>query len=267
MQYSQHHFNDNKTLFYAWFEAMHTRVDIVMYVEAGKIDLAEIAYEMEREIAKYNSIANRFDATSEISIVNKNAFGNKISISPELNEILTQCARYNIDTLGLFDITINSQNGDTDNTSFVHLAHNAVEFLKSGIKLDLSGFIKGYVLEKIIDIVDKNQVSNALINIGNSSVYAKGNHPHGKGWKVKVAATALECVLCNQCLTTSGNDEATQHPIVNPRNRFEAKTKKTVSIITSHAAMGEVLSKVAFLGTTIQKNEIFKKFSVTVLEN
>ncbi len=59
---------------------------------------------------------------------------------------------------------------------------------------------KGYALETIKSILNECVIENALINMGNSSVLALGNHPVGTGWKVN------NILLHNECLTTSGND-------------------------------------------------------------
>ncbi|NDP20525.1 MAG: FAD:protein FMN transferase [Paludibacter sp.] len=248
---------------------MHTRVDIVFCIDTVRNDLVEIASEIEREIAKYENIANRFNPESELSYVNENAFGKAIAISPELCEILADCRQYNSETFGYFDITVNSQNGCKENTNafIIQPESNTIEFFRAGIVLDLSGFIKGYTLGKVVQIIKNKDIENALINIGNSSVYAKGNHPHGTGWKIRIPATGLECTLLNECLTTSGNDEATKYPIINPKNGKIERVKQAVSVITKSPAVGEVLSKVAFLASEFELNRILKKFDGEIIKS
>ena len=111
MQFTQQLISGGKTLFYAWFEAMHTRVDMAFVVEATRTDMQQIASEIETEIVKYEKITNRFSPESELSFVNENAFGKAVAISPELCKILADCRDFNIQTLGYFDITVYSLNG------------------------------------------------------------------------------------------------------------------------------------------------------------
>lgn len=59
-----------------------------------------------------------------------------------------------------------------------------VYFTRKGISLDLCGYIKGYVLDCIRKILETNHISDALINLGNSSILAIGNQPLGQGWKI-----------------------------------------------------------------------------------
>ncbi|MDO9153833.1 MAG: FAD:protein FMN transferase [Paludibacter sp.] len=267
MQHTQQIISDRKKFFYAWFKAMNTRVDLAFFVESNRDDLLQIASEIETEISKYEKMTNRFNPESELSYVNENNFGKAVKVSPELCNILADCLQFNSDSLGYFDITVNSFNacGDKKNVFIIHTENNTVEFTKTNVRLDLSGFIKGYTLKKIMDIVEYKCIDNALINIGNSSIFAKGNHPHGEGWKIRVPANGLECTLLNQCLTTSGNSVATKWPIINPLNGTIEKTKKPVSVITKDPAVGELLSKVAFLAPENELNIIFAKFDGRII--
>ena len=99
-----------------------------------------------------------------------------------------------------------------------------------------------------------------MINIGNSSVLAKGNHPFGTGWKVSVPITGNECILLNECLTTSGNTEETKWPVINPKNGKVRRNKSSVSVITTCPAIGEVLSTVAYIATDNELDELLIAF-------
>ena len=63
-----------------------------------------------------------------------------------------------------------------------------VYFTRKGISLDLCGYIKGYVLDCIRKILETNHISDALINLGNSSILAIGNQPLGQGWKIELGS-------------------------------------------------------------------------------
>lgn len=263
VQYSQRIISGNKIFFYAWFEAMHTRIDLAICAEVGRDDLVEIATEIKAEIQKYEVIANRFNPESELSFVNDNGYtGKMLVISPELYAILIDCQRYNKETLGYFDIAINSLSRYKDGSAayILNSENNAIQFLHPDIQLDLSGFIKGYALKKVSQLLEKKGIENALVNVGNSSVLAKGNHPFGVGWKVSVPTTGHECVLMNECLTTSGNSDLTQWPVINPKNGTVTRNKSSVSVITACPAIGEVLSTVAYIAADNELNEMLVAF-------
>lgn len=57
--------------------------------------------------------------------------------------------------------------------------------------INLSGFLKGYALEKIRELLQQYEIENALVNMGNSSVLALGHHPLADGWKVNFGQSAV----------------------------------------------------------------------------
>lgn len=247
---------------YAWFSAMFTRVDIVIYDSATRNDLMGIVEKIEAEIARQESIGNRFDDKSELSIINRNAYQNEMSLSDELFNIISECLEYNKKSLGYFDITVNSLNGFRKGTESIELDEqkHTIRFLHPDVKLDLSGFIKGYALRSAVGILKAENINNALVNLGNSSVCALGNHPYGQGWKVNIPGTDAECVLHNECLTTSGNEPGKQWPVTNPATGEAAEAKQPVSVITTDPAIGEAVSTAAYLANPSDLSVILKQF-------
>lgn len=273
MQYSQKLFDENRKLLYAWFSAMFTRVDVLISTENSRDDLAFIAEQIKNEIERVEAFANQFDENSELSLINRSAFSNTIIVSAELFAIIAECHLYNINTLGYFDITVNSTNGCKDGAAKIHLdtKNHTVRFLQPDVRLDLSGFIKGYALRGVRNLLKNDNIHNALINIGNSSILALGNHPCGEGWKISFSDVEKinECVLHDECLTTSGNKEQTKWPILHPHTGQPIAKKQQVSAITDDPAIGEVLSIALYVATNEEKALILKRLKgkVVIVDN
>lgn len=250
---------------YAWFPAMNTRVDLMIYTDAQREGLVEIAEKIKDEICRIESFANRFDANSELSSINTNGYSKEIFVSKELFQLLSECQFYNHQTLGYFDITVNSFHSFRAGAASISLNKEmqAVKFLHPDVQLDLSGFIKGYSLRAVSEILKTENIDNALINAGNSSILAMGNHPFGKGWKIipRQNNLASECILFNECLTTSGNKEDTKWPVMNPLSGKRVDKNKNVSVITADPALGEVLSTALYVADKDEKELILKQFS------
>jgi thiamine biosynthesis lipoprotein len=265
MQSSQKILSDNKQLFYAWFSAMFTRVDMVFCTDASRTDLKDIAQDINYQITRIEAFANRFDEKSELSKLNINAYKNEVQLSEELFSIITDCQEYNMQTSGLFDITVNSLNGFRGGAAAVQLnaERQSIRFLHPDVLLDLSGFIKGYALRTVRLTLENENINNALISMGNSSVLAIGNHPFGKGWKVSHPEdeTNTECVLFDECLTTSGNKANTTWPVLHPLTGKAVDAKKPVSVITADPAIGEVLSTALYVAEDDQKAVLLKRFN------
>jgi thiamine biosynthesis lipoprotein len=243
---------------------MFTRIDVLICADAARNDLVEIVKKIENEIGRIESFSNRFDENSELGLINSNAFAEEILVSDELFHIIEECLLYNQKTSGCFDITVNSFNAFRFGIANIRLnaEQKSIRFLHSDVQLDFSGFIKGYSLRSVREMLIKEQLENVLVNVGNSSILAMGNHPHGRGWKISSPTihSTTECILQNECLTTSGNSALTKWPVVHPKTGEFLTKSESVSVVTDDPAYGEVLSTTLYVMEANQKETLLKQY-------
>ena len=140
----------------------------------------------------------------------------------------------------------------------------SIFYRQPGITINLSGFLKGYALETIRDILHSCSIENALINMGNSSVLALGNHPAGTGWKVnfgnqsetKKTGKSQSILLYNECLTTSGNESDGRRHIISPQNGNFVEGIRQIAVVTKNGAVGEILSTALFAAGPEQRETL-----------
>jgi len=270
MQFLRKSSEEGKHLLYAWFEAMHTRADLLLYAGIPHEQLEFIAQTVQDEILRIEKIANRFDPESELYYVNTNAYDHPCSVSTELAEMIGECIYFHKKTFGCFDITVHSHNifRFGADTILLNSDEKTIAFQNPDVQIDLNGYVKGYALRAVARILRDNGVEDALINLGNSSVLAIGNHPNGKGWKVgtdpayKKQATAV--TLFNECLTTSGNYLKQPH-IINPQTGKLVEKQDIVSVVTSDPALGEILSTAFFVADTFRRQQMIEQFTVKIV--
>lgn len=258
------------SILYAWFVCMHTRVDVVLSnkrEEEGKL-IAENIYKRLYDLEKGG---NCYDPLSELSILNNSRCGVPTIVGTDLFSMIEMSILYNKKTNGYFDISIDSHHYSIDTIKNVDLSEkgSTITLNREGIKLNLSGFIKGYGLDEVKKILEEKRIDNALINIGNSSVLAMGNHPFGDGWKVGIdfpttSDKKKEIILKNKCLTTSGNQTLQRKHIRSPYTGELIEGVKGVSVITDSAAEGEALSTALFAADTQERGEILRHFEATI---
>lgn len=193
---------------YAWFGAMHTRMDIVL-VGPGEELQRELTQQVYDRVKLLDGLLNRFSAGSEVAYVNAKAAREDVHISKDLFYLLEYAQQAFVKTGGLFDITIQSEREDTatgitgsrtsgnrnsqtnpkDSSRFPPLNPQAivltrdplrVRFLHPLLQIDLGGLAKGYAVDQIRNILDGAQVEHYLISFGNSSIAAKGDQPGKK---------------------------------------------------------------------------------------
>ena len=192
MQHISRVLSDGSTVVYAWFQAMHTRVDLLLKSDhLMDKDLLDVAEGIHAVITALEKAGNRFDPESELWRLNHFPAGEEIEISEVLFDMLSQCLHYNSLTGGLFDISVSSLSFQPGFLRQIHLKDGR-KFSRDSedVILDLSGFIKGYALDRIRIYLDNRGVTDALVNLGNSSIMAIGDVPGP---------------VRNGCLTTSGN--------------------------------------------------------------
>lgn len=249
MEFLDRTLKDGSRLVYAWFEAMHTRMDIVIW--DGTLSESEIHAFCRRvydETVRIEEMASCFLPGSEITILNSVCAGESVPLTEELYGILARCMEYNRSTDRLFDVAASEDTagiGLDEKLLLDESDHSAVR-LDSRVRLNLSGYLKGYALDRATDILRSEGIVNALVSFGSSSVCAIGDHPGGKGWPV-ATSSGDEYVLVNECLTTSGNDSNDRRHIINPVTGKYVEGKSMVSVCTSTAEEGEVMATVSFL--------------------
>lgn len=256
-------------LLYAWFPAMHTRVDIVLCGRQDEASLMLVVDAIYEELCRLEKMANYYDAESELARLNRTAAASPRPVSRELYTMLTFCIDAYTRTGGCFDVTVHSADYTPQTIQNIQLSPEArtLCFLQPGVTINLSGFLKGYALDRIREVLQHYEVHNALINMGNSSVLALGHHPLADGWKVDFGAEVCSqeepkpsLLLQNECLTTSGNHSAERIHIINPNTGQAVEGRRGVAVVTPEGAVGEILSTSLFVADAHQRKALEAEF-------
>lgn len=278
MQYPIQHIyktHDNDGLLYAWFSSMHTRVDIILCCQKSEKELMSAINNIYDTLHQLEKTANYYDPSSELALVNQTASTTPVIISRSLYAMIALCMEYHKKTLGCFDVTIHSENYNQDTIHSIHLSPetSSIFFQQAGTAINLSGFLKGYALDKIREILNTYMIKNALINMGNSSVLALGNHPAGAGWEVgfgnqtnSTGSDKTQSIhLNNECLTTSGNDSHERKHIVSPSSGKPLEGMRQVAVVTDDGTTGEILSTSLFVANQQQREAIIAEFRPQII--
>ena len=236
MQHQSRQLPDGSIALYAWFEAMHTRVDLLLRKkDTSPSSLLESAEAVRALLFRLEKAGNRFAPDSEISRLCEGPAGVPVKLSEDLFDMLRLALHYHSTTGGLFDITVNTPGHAADTIIYdVELSETekTCTLHRTSMVLDLSGFIKGYALDRIKPLLSEQGITDALVSLGNSSIMAMGDVPG----PVK-----------DGCLTTSGNDTAERCHIINPLTGEYVRGHGSAQVRTASGAEGEVMAKVKFI--------------------
>ena len=155
-------------LFYGWFEAMHSRFDLLT-VGPTENEAAALCHAIAAEIRRIENRLYRFDEASDVWQINQNTFYDKCPADPELLGIFADALRYREMTGGAFDIAIQTPEYLPGESCFaVDPACEAVVKLRPDAIFDFGGYGKGYALQQALGMLKNAGITTALVNFGNS---------------------------------------------------------------------------------------------------
>ena len=201
--------------------------------------------------------------------------GQRIVISPELFHVLRTALEVARITNGAFDPTVGplvalwrtarrEQRLPTDDAirqarelvgfRLVHLdPPNGVQLAIAGMRLDLGGIAKGYILQEALRTLRAHGVTAALVEAGGDVVVADA--PPGKaGWTIATPGSdpgfgQRAGSLANAALATSGPaaqfieiDGVRYSHVIDPRTGLGVTSGRTVRVIASDAAIADAVA-------------------------
>ena len=265
--------------------AMGTVVTVKLFGFGAKNDLDKIETEIN---GLENSVLSWRKEGSDVYRINKGS-GTQVSVSPDTVKIIGQCIDISDDCGGVFDITIgnvtklwdfggNNQRLPSDDEiktalgsvgyKNVSISGNAVQ-IKKGQSLDLGAVGKGFVCDKIKELLDKGRTKSAVVSVG-GSLLIYGNRTFSVGIvnpdNDKQSMGTLK--LKDTCVSTSGNyekyfeqDGKRYHHILNATTGYPATSEfKCVTVVCESGLISDALSTVCYIAGYRKSVEILKKF-------
>ncbi|MBU0694126.1 MAG: FAD:protein FMN transferase [Candidatus Omnitrophica bacterium] len=244
----------------------------------------EAASVVYAEFKRLDKIFNFYDPQSEISRLNK-TYNTPFNTSEELIEILVLSKQASQLTNNAFDVSCGSlydfwkkwirQNSPKELPSKeeveklkrtcgmhnleINYHKNTVLIKKQGLKIDLGGIAKGYMVDKAVLKLKEKGIDSALINAG-GDIYClgkNGDNPWSVGVKdPKGAKEIIETErLVDEAIATSGNYEQffqlqgkRYSHIIDPRSGYPVQNNiSSVSVISEYCSTTDGLATAFFV--------------------
>lgn len=242
-------------------------------------------------IAELDKLASSQNPDSDVSRINRAAGTQYVQVDPAIYEMISYSKDYSAKSSGEWDITVGVMtkmwdigNADQHVPAPEEIAaklplvnyrdillrpeDHSVMLAKPGMVIDLGGIAKGYAVDEVRKIYDKYHITQGLINMGSSSMYAVGKNAKGKAWNIGIKHPRSDqkdnylgiVSIENQALSTSGDyerffiqDGKRYHHIFDPRTGYPADSgimSDTIIIDPSveHAGMlSDMLTTIVFV--------------------
>jgi len=265
-----------------WFSdaraMMGTEVSVHLWSddpEAGRLALEEVF----QEAARIDRLMSTYRDESEISKINRDAAQGEVVAGDELFGLIRRSLDISVLTRGAFDITYDSvgqhydfrsrQRPDVE-TVEVEREHidyqlvkldqitSTVRFLEQGVRINLGGIAKGYVVERGIDVLRRRGIQNAIVTAGGDSRLLGDRR--GRPWMVgirdprKDGEVAISVPLADEAISTSGDYEryfeeggVRYHHIIRPSTGEPANGVHSATVFGPDAVITDALSTSVFV--------------------
>jgi thiamine biosynthesis lipoprotein len=243
--------------------------------EAGRLALEEVF----NEASRIDRLMSTYKSESEISKINRDAADGPVAVSSELFGLIQRSLDISVLTHGAFDITYDSVGQHYDfraqkrpdtatveaerqliNYRLVKLdkASDTISFERAGVRINLGGIAKGYVVERGIEILRQRGVENAIVTAGGDSRLLGDRR--GRPWMVGIrdpradAEVAISVPLVDEAISTSGDyeryfeeDGIRYHHIIKPTTGAPAEGVHSATVFGPDAVITDALSTSVFV--------------------
>jgi thiamine biosynthesis lipoprotein len=267
------------------FHVMGAQAHVEFWLEDSKNEsetkaiAGKLITQVEQEMHRIDAAMSPYKDTSELSLVNRQAGIEAITISKELFELLQDAHKISELTEGTFDITYASVGYQYDyrkhqkpNQAFIDKNLSAinyrsvlldadkssVRFSNAAVKIDLGGIAKGHAVKRCLAILKLAGVEHAIVSAGGDTGLLGDRR--GRPWYVGIKhpraddKTAVQLPLSDEAISTSGDyeryfieDGVRYHHIINPKTGDSARKVVSVSIIGKNPTYVDALSTAIFV--------------------
>lgn len=238
---------------------------------------------MERAFARIDELEDIFSTynpDSEISLCNRRAAAELVSVSDDAFHVLRKSVEFSRKSDGAFDITVAPliklwrSSAEEERLPLDDAIESALEkvgygrvtldennktvrFEREGVELDLGGIAKGFIIDEAVRALAEENIKRALVNAG-GDIYALGQRADGRDWTVGVQDPRLPdddramlgvLDISDKAVATSGNyqrytiiEGVKYSHIIDPRIGRPADAIPSVTVIAADALTADALA-------------------------
>ena len=257
---------------------MGTVFDIVAYGDS----LTRVSDAVDRafqEMGRLDDVMSDYKSDSALSRLNRSAHFQAQTVPPDLYRVIEESLQYSRLSDGKFDITVaplanlwkaavrgqpapsaaelEKVRACVGYQNIKLLPPDKVEFRSPCLQIDLGAIGKGYALDRAVEVLRRNGISNALLDAGGSSIYAMGKPPGQRTWALKLRDPSKklgpQVMLSDSSVSTSEQTPRSAlmknslGHVVDPGEGVPLQTAFAVSVVAKTATVSDALSTTLLL--------------------
>lgn len=215
---------------------MGTTWSVALLPPPGGTDVVALKQQLQQRLEQINSLMSTYDPESELSRFNNQTSTDWFAISEETAEVIALSLEISRLTGGAFDISVGPlvelwgfgarkrgealPTEEAINESLAMVGYEniklrrepaAVKKLIPQLRIDLSAIAKGYAVDVLAELLDRQGIQNYLVEIG-GELQISGRRHDGGGWQIAIEKpledareVATVFPFTDTALATSGN--------------------------------------------------------------
>lgn len=258
--------------------AMGTLVSVTM-IHSSRERAEEAAGRAFEEIDRLADILSRHDDSAALACLNREGLLKGVPV--ELDAVVRRALYYNRISSGSFDISVKPLVDLLESSTVpegrakpapedlkaaleltgldnLKMTDHSIQFTRQGMGLTLDGIAKGYIVDKVAEVLKKHKVGNYLINAG-GDIRTAGKREDRKPWKVAVQDPLKNgefpdiIRLSNRAVATSGGYEIyfdprmEFHHIIDSVTGMSPTMNLSVSVVAPTTMTADALATTLFL--------------------
>jgi thiamine biosynthesis lipoprotein ApbE len=217
-------------------------MDTIFEVKIAKVDAGRAEKYFGEVFSQTKKIEEKFSSylpRSETTLIRQGALEKPSEEYSHLTKIAEQARK---DTGGLFD-------------------------LRYGEEPDFGGILKGYALDRAVELLKKHEIENALFNFGGQIFAVGASSPQTGYWEVQLdigTNSPKKIKLKNESISASNLTERGMH-IVAPKSGQRVPWKRLVYVIDSSATKADYLSTAFMAANELQLKKLMSSEKISYL--
>jgi thiamine biosynthesis lipoprotein len=238
-----------------------------------------LAGQVFAEVARIETMMSASLADSRVAQINQYAAAGPVPAGEEVFNLIRRSLDISVLTRGAFDITYDSVGRHYDfpnrrrpdratveidqafiDYRLVELNQPAgtVRFVEDGVRINLGGIVKGYVVERGADVLRARGVRHGIVTAGGDSRLLGDRR--GRPWMMAIrdprnaGQVAASVPIESQAISTSGDferyfeeDGVRYHHIIEPKTGLPAGGVQSATVIGPDAVLTDALSTALFV--------------------
>ncbi|SJZ92587.1 FAD:protein FMN transferase [Selenihalanaerobacter shriftii] len=269
------------------YETKEFFMDTVVSVKATGDNAKRAVTDAIKVMRQIADESDRYKQASIVSKINRQAGIRPVKVDDDILNMIKTAKEYGSSINGKFDITIapvielwgfGTENKTVPNTQklkeklklvnykdiIINEEKETVMLAKPGMKIDLGGVAKGYIVDKAAKILKEAGIKSALINAG-GNIRTIGTKYNGDKWRLGIRNprddekdpddTYLDVIAVKETnIVTSGDYQRyfmqagkRYHHVLDPDTGYPARGLASVTIISDSSFTADILSTALFI--------------------